>query len=390
MNDLEPLTDAERKLLEAVKANAVCDLSRDDDAHRTVRAAFLKAILSGAAQAWGIDTGAAIDLHGAVVSGDLGGFGGNELPPIRLESCRFEDSVDFSEATFTGDALFEKATFTGDALFRKATFTGDALFEKASFTGYAVFTEAAFTGHARFEKATFTGTTAWFHEATFTRDARFDKASFTGKARFTKATFTGDAWFHEAIFTGDAWFHEAIFTGVAVFHEATFTGDAWFHEAIFTGDALFDKAIFAGDAEFNEALAHRLSFSRALFSAPDPGPWIASTISLDRTTLAVRSRISITATKIEASRLQAREGAHLVLHCREVDLSDSEFVRRSIVSSPAVGSTGGSSTSGSDGDSSTAEQIPPPWRRGSQRRQRPRSSESISKKSWPKYRLDAV
>ena len=99
---------------------------------------------------------------------------------------------------------------------------------------------------------------------------------------------------------------------------------------------------FTGIAGFGGALAHRLSFSRTLFSAPDPGPWIASTISLDRATLAVRSRISITATDIDASWLQAREGAHLVLHCARVDLSDSEFVRRSIVSSPPA-----------------AEQIPP-------------------------------
>jgi hypothetical protein len=34
--------------------------------------------------------------------------------------------------------------------------------------------------------------------------------------------------------------------------------------------------------------------------------------------------------------LQAREGAHFVLQCERVDLSDSEFLRRSIVSSPAA------------------------------------------------------
>ena len=295
MDDLEPLTDAERKLLEAVQTSGLCDLSQDDDTDRTVRAAVLKAILSGEGEAWGIGAGAAINLRGAVVSGDLGGFGGSRLPPIRLESCRFEDSVDFSGATFTGDAGFHEATFTGDA---------------------------------------------WFHEATF-----------TGAAGFDGATFTGDAWFGGATFTGDAWFGGATFTGDAGSSGATFTGDAGSAGRPSPATPGSTRRAFAGHLPmFHGALAHRLSFSRALFSAPDPGPWIASTISLDRTTLAVRSRISITATEIDASRLQAREGAHLVLHCARVDLSDSEFLRRSIVSSPAA-----------------AEQIPPaaPQRQGS-------------------------
>src|SRR6185312_6319173 len=113
VDDLEPLTDAERKLLEAVQTGGLCDLSQDDETDRTVRAAVLKAILSGEGEAWGIGAGAAINLLGAVVSGHLGGFDGSRLPPIRLQSCRFEDTVDFSNATFTGNASFSKATFTG-------------------------------------------------------------------------------------------------------------------------------------------------------------------------------------------------------------------------------------------------------------------------------------
>jgi Pentapeptide repeats (9 copies) len=376
VDDLEPLSDPERKLLEAVQTGRPCDLSQDDDTDRSVRAAVLKAILSGEGEAWGISAGATIHLLGAVIAGDLGGFVGSRLPPIRLESCRFEDSVDFTGATFTGAAEFNRATFTGDAGFHWAIFTGDAEFNSATFTGAAEFTSATFTADAEFTSATFTGD-AEFNSATFTGDARFTLATFascarfsgttfTGDARFSaaftdaaefnSATFTGDAGFTGAIFTDNAEFTWAIFTGAAAFtwatftrdaafNGATFTGDTDFNSAIFTGTARFSKVTFTGDARFNEAtftrdavfegaLAHRLSFSRALFSAPDPGPWIASTISLDRTTMAVRSRISITATEIDASRFQAREGAHLVLHCARVDLSDSEFVRRSIVSSP--------------------------------------------------------
>ena len=231
--------------------------------------------------------------------------------------------MDFSEATFTGTAEFTEATFTGTAEFTEATFTRDAEFNNAIFTRDAVFTEATFTLAAGFNNATFTGNTE-FNNATFTFAAEFNNAIFTRDAVFTEATFTL------------AWFNNATFTGDAEFKNATFTGAAWFGGATFTGAAWFNNAIFTGAARFPGALAHRLSFSRALFSAPDLGPWSASTISLDRITLAFRSRISITATEIDASWLQAREGAHLVLHCARVDLSDSEFVRRSIVSSPAV------------------------------------------------------
>ena len=63
VDDLEPLkrlkkwwiwrrlTDAERKLLEAVQTGGLCDLSQDDETDRTVRAAVLKAILSGEGEA---------------------------------------------------------------------------------------------------------------------------------------------------------------------------------------------------------------------------------------------------------------------------------------------------------------------------------------------------
>ncbi|MCW2651242.1 MAG: hypothetical protein JWR32_2218 [Mycobacterium sp.] len=335
VENLESLTVPERKLLNAIRSGEPCNFPGDDDADqsevdktdwgddRRIRAAVLKAILSGDGEAWGIGAGAWIDLGGAVVSGRLTGFDGSQLPWIRLESCRFDDGVDFAGATFTSLAEFFDATFTGDTAFRGATFTGDALFSNATFTGDTEFDEATFAGRALFGGATFTG------------DAFFSHATFTGDADFAEAAFTGDAGFRGATFTGDAVFDGATFTGRAFLGDATFTGEAAFRGAAFTGDAGFDGATFAGLAAFDRALAHRLSFTSAVFSAPDPGPWNASTVSLDRAVLAVRSRISITATEIDASWLQAREGAHLVLYCPRVDLSDSEFLRRSIVSSPA-------------------------------------------------------
>ena len=90
-----------------------------------------------------------------------------------------------------------------------------------------------------------------------------------------------------------------------------------------------------GIVDFTDALADEMEFLGATFSTPDVGPWVASKVLLNQTVLSVRGRIAITACKrIDASELHVREGAHLVLSCPSVDLSDSEFLRRSIVSSP--------------------------------------------------------
>src|ERR1700736_6635773 len=118
VENLEPLTVPERRLLEAVRGRGLCDFSGDGEEdraagdkaewgnNRRVRAAVLKAILSSDGEAWGIGADTAINLRGAGVSGDLAGFDGTQLPPVQLRSCRFDDRVDFGGATFTGDAHF--------------------------------------------------------------------------------------------------------------------------------------------------------------------------------------------------------------------------------------------------------------------------------------------
>jgi uncharacterized protein YjbI with pentapeptide repeats len=372
------LPASERKLVEAVQGGGRCDFyppgvgDFGGDAgdttgwgnDRRIRATVLKAILSGAAEAdWGIgNRPAKIDLRGAVVSGDLRGFEGRRIPPILFTQCRFDGDVDFSGATFTGSAwfggsIFESATFggtifTGDASFDNAIFDGDASFDKALFTGDAGFIDATFTSDTSFHKATFIGD-ASFYDAIFTgelmrdylevttgeprpSDASFGDAIFTGTAGFDGATFTANASFHKATFIGKAGFDKTTFAANVGFHTATFTDKSSFKDATFAGDASFDEATVTGDTNFERALARRLSFAGAVFSIPEPGPWIALAVSLDRAVLAVRSRIFITASQIDARWLQAREGAHLLLRCPRVDLSDSEFLRRSIVSSDSA------------------------------------------------------
>jgi uncharacterized protein YjbI with pentapeptide repeats len=280
VQEFEPLTAAEQKLVEAAARGAACEflgadgrgvggsVGSDGDGH--IRAAVLRALLSGPGNPWGVDAGTPIDVRGAVISGRLGGFQGAELPQIRLESCRFDDDVDFGGAVFAGEVRMVSSTF-----------------EKC-----ATFTEAIFAG------------SAWFDGVAFTGDARFDGAIFTGKAQFDRASFRGDA---------------------------------WFDDATFTADATFERASFSGEAYFRQAVARHISFLRAVFVQPDPGPWVAATVSLEKAQLMVRGRISVTAKEVNASRLQAREGAYLALHCDRVDLSASELLRGSIfTSSPSM------------------------------------------------------
>jgi hypothetical protein len=276
VQEFEPLTAAERKLVEAVARSAACDffgangLPGGDNfgppGDGYIRATLLAALLSSRDNPWGVDAHAPIDIGGAVITGRLGGFRGAELPQLRLQSCRFDDDVDFSGAIFSSEARIVASSFGKSA----------------------TFTESIFAGGARFD-----GTA-------FTKDARFDGAIFSGKAQFDGVSFSGDA---------------------------------WFDDATFTTDATFERATFSGEACFKQAVARDISFMRAVFVQPDPGPWIAATVSLEKAQLMVRGRISITATAVNASRLHAREGAYLALHCDRVDLSASELLRGSIFTS---------------------------------------------------------
>ncbi len=160
-------------------------------------------------------------------------------------------------------------------------------------------------------------------------------ATFTGVGKFGGATFTGNAGFDKATFTGN----------VARFDEATFTGDARFDGATFTGNvAWFARATFTGDAAFAEAVAAEYEFKGAQFHGELLGPWVAGSVGLAGAVFHTRARVAINAARADCSRLQAREGLHLVLRGCRVDLSDAEFLRRSIVADsaeePAVPSVG--------------------------------------------------
>jgi uncharacterized protein YjbI with pentapeptide repeats len=450
MIDVESLTEAEQRLIDAVENGYQCDFfagqiiqqseMADWGPERTIRAAVLKSLLTDAAHG-GIETSARnVDLRGAVVSDDLHGFDGVRVS-LQMSCCRIDGEADFRGATFTDVAdlratifaaasSFYGATFTENAYFNGAIFTTGTSFGGAVFTIGASFDGATFTDAARFDDATFGF--ASFDGAVFTTGARFDGATFAGGATFYGATFDGDAsflhaafnpsvhfvgatfttgtfsgvafrraFFSRAIFRGDAFFNGARFES-AVFNSATFTGGATFYGAIFddspefvqatfdgptsfggavftdgasflaatfTGATSFDCAIFTdtalfGDAifpgrvrfqgatftgtaeftgatfkdrvDFETACAHHWVFDSSTFTSPDPGPWMGHKVSLNDAVLSVRPRIEITAVEIDARSLKAPAGAHFVLRSEDVDLSDSEFLRPSIVAGPGT------------------------------------------------------
>jgi len=67
-------------------------------------------------------------------------FSGVYFPSVTLAGFEFEDEVDFSEATFSGDAYFSEATFSEDEVdFSEATFSGVANFSRATFSERVLF-----------------------------------------------------------------------------------------------------------------------------------------------------------------------------------------------------------------------------------------------------------
>lgn len=348
----EPLLPAEQRLLDALHAQAPCNLidldskptARDmvqwDDPDRKLRAEFLRRLLLRLhpdakpkilALRGGHITGI-LDLTGTTIDPSVV-FSYSRIDNAQFNGARFTEDADFTGVTFIGDAGFDGTRFTRDTRFTRATFTGDTRFGGATFTGYARFGGARFTKDAGFTGAAFTKD-AMFYLATFTGEARFGGARFTGYAGFGGTRFTGDAKFTGATFTGNAGFAFVTFTGEAGFGGATFTKDAGFDEATFTKEARFDGATFTGNARFYGACAASLSFSGADFHRSDLGPIFGGTVDLGRATFQTRLRLIVLCSKISLSDTQLRSGGHLQIHAADIAADGTEFLGRTILTDP--------------------------------------------------------
>ena len=109
-------------------------------------------------------TEALVDFSGNTFQ-DVANFSGFNFPgearfsvirsntPEPDKPAKFEETVWFEKATFSGDTIFEKAIFSGPAVFRNAAFSGIVTFEGAIFTEVAIFVAMKCQGGASFERS---------------------------------------------------------------------------------------------------------------------------------------------------------------------------------------------------------------------------------------------
>ena len=358
MIDVDSLTEAEQRLINAVRAGYQCDFSerkeiQPDDmadwgAERTIRAAVLRSLVTRDRSQWDLGPNSAeeVSVRGAVVCDDLTGFDEVNLS-LRLSCCRVDGEASLERTNFDGSASFEGTTFAGSVRFDGTKFRGRASFDSANFAGDASFVGVTFAAGSSFQDTTFEGDAAFSHTtfgddtsfniATFRCDADFSDATFTDEALFYTAIFSGQTEFLRATFNSDVSFPRTIFIDDVSFDDVNFGGDTWFWSTYFTGTASFQRATFTGRAGFVAALARYWDFERATFMVSDCGPWVGFTVSLRHAVLTAGARVEIIALEIDMRSVQAREGIHLVLHTNGIDLSDSEFLRRSIIAGAAQG-----------------------------------------------------
>ena len=326
------LNPAERRLLDAVERRVPCDLTGETS--RTIRAAVLRDVVQGSdVHLRGAEVDGAVDLREQTLGG-----------AIRLEDCRL-DAVVARGTQFSGGFRMTGCEVRGKFDAFTAAFTRDVWLDGSRFTGGASFQSASFHAGLQANGATFAG------EVTFLV-AHFGKLN----TMFSDARFPHGVDFSQAKFESNAYFYGASFSRIGRFGLCSFH-DVGFDRASFEQLANFDGAVFHGRATFREAFASTWSFAGAQFEERDPGPWHGEEVGLSEVVLLAPSRVQVRARTVVADRMQAREGVHLEVASSALDLTDSAFLRRSIVadlpprpavheSEPGIPPTGRTAASG--------------------------------------------
>jgi uncharacterized protein YjbI with pentapeptide repeats len=158
----------------------------------------------------------------------------NPKQSASFTGLRVEESVDFADAEFQGQALFERMHVEGSAGFAEAKFQGQALFERMHVGDMADFTAATFHGLALFDKMQVGDTARFLQSAVIFTDAVFKDS---GGTYFRNMHVGGDAFFTAAKFGGPVYFAKTILGGKAAFVNTTFVGAVMLTQATF-GDIL--------------------------------------------------------------------------------------------------------------------------------------------------------
>ncbi len=210
------------------------------------------------------------------------------------------------------------------------------------FAGAVDLTGTAFDGpfgaeNTQFEKDLFCGecvfsAAAQFHNTQFSSgNHSFARAKFKGMARFVGATFHVLADFAEVEFQGFTFFDHCKFLTFANFSSATFSGMSHFRHAWFADHAYFAEVKFTSAALFDYSMGDHLDFRDCCFETDRIGPWVARSVTLRGATFESRVRLHVRTFKLDGQGLTAQSGMHLLVQ-GEVDLTDAEFLRPSIIS----------------------------------------------------------
>jgi tetratricopeptide (TPR) repeat protein len=221
--------------------------------------------------------------------------------------------LNFSGATFKGEADFSHVIFAGTVNFAGATFAGKANFAGARFTQTADFTAATFA-----EDADFAGTT-------FCGDAYFARSIFTEYADYAGASFEGMAYMFRTAFGQDVDFSQVNFSSDVAFAGAQFAEGTYFADATFSAFANFAATTFAQSRRLGPAeITGRLALQEATFDQP--------------------IRIELRGGGASFERTVFRSGASVFLTDVDLALDDTDFGQPSLVadfSTPPRGADSG-------------------------------------------------
>jgi uncharacterized protein YjbI with pentapeptide repeats len=218
--------------------------------------------------------------------------------------------VDFTLATFLGEARFDEMIFLGRASFMLADFHRIATFLNADFRGEANFEGTHFGHGASFDGASFQRLAQM--NAIFSGAANFNDTTFHDMATFYPSTFGNDARFTASVFQREAWFRESICYGTIYFEAVRFNDETDFRGLRAFGDVRFEGALFER--------ARRL------------GPMlIAGELVFDEATFRERIQITADGPVISCERTRFSEGLNLRAKWARISLDHSDFSGSSIL-----------------------------------------------------------
>jgi len=255
---------------------AALDKRFPTETERVLRGSFLQSLLTGGFPNVQMRR-RGVQIEKAVVTGPID-LRYAEVPyEVRLDTCRFTDSIDFSGSHFDRGLVLPNAEFAGLVSFSRARFgllnVSGAKFanaEQETDFNSMVVESGVFVNGAKFDgPVNFAYAETSYLNA---REARF--ANVQDAARFYNMVVKGEAQFSGAEFAGPVNFLYAKF-GLLDLGEARFTsteGGAKFASIVVGGHAFFTDAEFAGPVDFVAAhVAGQFDAKGAKFTSTEGG-----------------------------------------------------------------------------------------------------------------------